>query len=458
MSTQSQSQTNLILLIIATVVGTLISCFVILIAIFGFVEVRQFQSLSQVGVISTAQVTDSQISLLDCYEVRYEFVVDDQTYRSDDWTDCLDTLQRVQSEQFRTIEVLYLPDQPDFHRPLGIAFEDLGISRFMTACFSIIGLMIFMGLVFGWVSWNQKRNEPEGVTAENESHLTQGQANMTPSDTYPLFTMYESLSKKIGVVDAQKLDGDFLRGRLEKLQKGYAEVDQWVLIEHFGRTPLGEQKVSARFYDGFDFVKPIIASLGVLLTEISYRPDYVAEKLLVKIGVLSFEVQSNLQLPLKPLLSKQLRSGSDVILSKNTDEIADFQVHTFMFLTSLNQKVAVIHHPRYPTSGRYPSAKVLDMIQAELDTQMELQLVVPQKVGRGQQFEVHGSYLTVPLSDLSAESLYCIAKAIHETGLASETIYLADFESDPTLFVDANENVFVNIAPNPRWTRVEFNQ
>ena len=457
MSTENRSQTNLILLIIATVIGGLLACFVLFIGIFGYVELRQLNRLGEEGLIGSARVTDSRIGGNDCYEVQYELIIDDRIYPSDGWSGCLTTLQRVQSEQFRSIEVLYLPDNFEFHRPLGSAFDDLGISRFLTACFSIFGLFILMGLVFGWVRWNQTRDEPQREVHYFDKPENQDEAKVSPApDVYPLFTLYESLGKKVGVINAQSLDSDALQARFETLHQGYAEVDQWVVIEHFGRTPLGEQKVNARFYDGFEFVKPLLAALGVLLKDISLHPDYSAEKLLVQNGALSFEVQSDLRLPLKPLLSKQLRGGTDVILSKRTDEIADFQVHSFMFLSSLNQKVAVIHHPRYPTSGRYPSARVLDMVQAELDTQMELQLVMPRKVGRGQHFEVHGSYLTVPIADLSAESMYCIAQAVHKTGLASETIYLANFESDPTLYVDDQENIYVSLTPNPRWTRVEF--
>ncbi|MEM9776105.1 MAG: hypothetical protein AAF902_16120, partial [Chloroflexota bacterium] len=341
--------------------------------------------------------------------------------------------------------------------PSGVAFDDLGVGRFMTGCFSVIGLMILMGLVLGWVRWNRSRDEADqkGDLTDKHNDVADVPIEHLPP-VYPIFTLYHSLSKKIGLVDTNGLEGDKLRDRLELLQRRHAEVDEWVFVDHFGRTPLGEQKVSVRFYDGFNFVKPMLASLGVLVWEIASRPDYVSETLLVQNGPLSFAVQPDLKLPLRPILSKQLRGAPDTVLSKRTDEIADYQVHSFMFSDKLNQKVGVIHHPRYPTSGRYPSEKVLDLIQAELDTQMELQLVVPRKVGRGQQFEVRGSYRTVPISDLTAESALCIAKAIHKTGLASETIYLSDFESDPTLFVDEQENVFITLAPTPRWTRVEF--
>lgn len=457
MSSKNRSNTHLVLLIIATTVGGLIACFILLIAMLGYLELRDVNRLGTDGEVALARVTDYRLQPNNCYEIQYEFIANDQVYESDDWSDCLTMLQRVQAEQFQTIEVVYLPDKPAFHRPTGTAFHDVGISRFMTACFSVLGLFMLAGLVFGWINW--KRNREALHHKGNDSELDQKvkpESGAQPPPVYPLFTLYYALDKKIGVIDAHNLEGDMLRKRLDKLQRSYAEMDQWVLIEHFGRTALGEQKVKVRFYDGFNFVQPALASLGVLLKEISFHPNYVAQKLLVQNGALSFEVDADLRFPLKPILSKQLRGAPDTALSKRTDKIAEYQVHSFMFSNSLNQKVAVVHHPRYPTSGRYPSTRVLDMVQAELKTQMELQLVVPRKVGRGQQFEVHGGYLGVPITELTAESGFCIAKAIHETGLASETIYLANFESEPTLFVDADENVFINIFPDPKWTSVEF--
>ncbi|MFK7800062.1 MAG: hypothetical protein AB8G95_00385, partial [Anaerolineae bacterium] len=107
---------------------------------------------------------------------------------------------------------------------------------------------------------------------------------------------------------------------------------------------------------------------------------------------------------------------------------------------------------RYPTSGRYPSSKVLDMIQAEANTSAHLQLVVPRKEGRGQRFEVHSSYQTVPTAGFSSAALFCIARAIHAAGLASDDIQLDEL----TLSVGNDLSVFVEVAPEPQFTRVGY--
>ncbi|MFT7584686.1 MAG: hypothetical protein ACI9EW_001107 [Cellvibrionaceae bacterium] len=455
--------TNFVLLTIAAVFGLLLACGMLALGIFGYISASQQQALHNEGVLGTADVIDSQITGSDCYQIKYSNRIDGVDYlptgylnTTQAWSSCLEAADRVQARQFGTVQIIYLPTRPEVSQLAGTGDSDLTISWVLTSLCLGGGIIILAGLIIGWLlRFKYSGSDGSHKSAEQTAAEESGAATI-----YPLFSQYETLGKRIGVVQSQFAPTDHFEQHLTHLNATYDDIEQWIVIDHFGQTPLGEQKVSARFFSG-SFAetkgqKPTIEAVASLVYDIASHADYKAASLIVKCGVLSFKVTSDLKIPLVPLLPKPLPKEEYLVLSNQTEEIAGFQVQSVIFPTDLGQRVEIIRHPRYPSSGRYPSSKVLDMVQAEAKTNMHLQLVVPRKEGRGQRFELHSSYQTVPITDLSTSAMFAIAWAIHMAQLASDTIQLSGYPGDPVLFVTDDLKVNVQLTPQAVLTRIEY--
>jgi hypothetical protein len=315
-----------------------------------------------------------------------------------------------------------------------------------TLCLGTGGL-IPLGLIIGWwvLLYGRRKSDQAAEPEQAEA-----------SAIYPLYSQYEALGQKIAVVYAERTPNQQLDSHLSQLQATHDDVDQWVIIDYFGKTPPDKQTVSARFLVEGKRQKPTVEAIAALLKDISSHPSYQAISLTIKSSIRSFDVAPDLKIPLAPLLPKTLPKEAYLILANKTSEIAGFQVQSVTFTADIGQQVEVIRHPRYPSSGRYPSTKVLDLVQTEAKTSMHLQLVVPRKEGRGQKFEIHSSYQTVPTAGLSAAGMFAIARAIQAAGLAADEIQLADYPNDLTLSVADDLKVTATLTPQPQLTRVEY--
>ena len=196
--------TNFILMLVATVIGGLISCFLLLMGIAGYSDLNRQEILDRQGIIGTAEVVETDISATDCYRVKYQITIDGVSYLPEglmglppDWTDCLATVERIQAEKFGTIQVIYLADQPEISQPAGPVYFSLGLTELMTTlCFGSSGIIV-LALLLGWWVTLRKKTVSGLMESAKETHKD------SQSAIYPLFSQYETLGQKIAIVDNQ---------------------------------------------------------------------------------------------------------------------------------------------------------------------------------------------------------------------------------------------------------------